>query len=803
MNKPATVQELKEQLAAARAALEKSEAGYSTRFELSPVGLYRSTLSGRFLDLNPAMAEMMGYDSAQEALADLTDLSRQLYVDPTRRQEFIDLLQNTGVVRHFEFQGKKKNGEIIWIHENASIRRHGCPEGHSIEGFAQDITARKQAEEALRQNESLLRSITANVPGALYQFTRTAPGAYKIPFVSQGAGKLLEWPDESLRDASILFQNVFSEDKGRLFDSIEQSAISMSPWKEDFRIYTRNGATKWIRGTSNPQAMPDGSISWFGFMLDITEQKLIEEALRESQEHLQAIFRVAPTGIGVVRNRVLIRVNQRVCDMTGYAEEELLGQSARMLYPAQEDFDYVGREKYRQIKEKGTGEVETRWLRKDGAVINVLMASTPLDPEDLTLGVTFTATDITERNTTQAKLLAANKALLEATARATELATQSQAANTAKSEFLANMSHEIRTPLNGVLGMLQLMEMTSLDEEQRSFVSTAINSATRLTRLLSDILDISRIESGKLVIYEAQFKIDALKDSVFELFAPTARQKNLELKFLLHENVPALLVGDEMRLRQILFNLVGNAIKFTDKGSISAEISVLPCSKAHECRLFLCVSDTGAGIPEEHLKDIFEPFVQVDGSYLRQHQGAGLGLSIVRRLTQMMGGSLAVDSAPGEGTVICLALPLRIPIGPEESIRDSSPLTNPPAGLRILLAEDDEVNLWSGRKMLEKLGHTVTAVTNGQEALEILDRQEFDLIFMDIQMPILDGVEATRAIRTRKGPQARIPIIAMTAYAMTGDREIFLQAGMNDYLAKPVSMEAMQQVIERTMNTRS
>ena len=670
MTTPPTVDEMEMRLAATLAALEKSETRYKDRFEHSPVGVYRSTLAGSFLELNSAMARMMGYDTAQDALHDLTDLSRQLYVNPEHRREFIALLRREGVVRHFEFQGRKKNGEIIWIHENARLTPCACPEGYVIDGFAQDITTRNQAETTLREN----------------------------------------------------------------------------------------------------------------------------------REHLHAIFRVAPTGIGVVKNRVLIRVNQRVCDMTGYAEEELLGRSARMLYPTQQDFDYVGREKYRQIKRKGTGEVETRWLRKDGTIIDVLMASTPLDPNDLSFGVTFTATDITERNTIQAKLREANKALLEATAQATGLAAQSQAANTAKSEFLANMSHEIRTPLNGVLGMLQLMEMTNLDEEQRSFVSTAINSATRLTRLLSDILDISRIESGKLVIYDAQFNINALRESVFELFAPTAQQKNLELSFLLDESVPTRLVGDEMRLRQILFNLVGNAIKFTEKGGITAEISVLPFSKANECRLFLCVSDTGAGIPEERLKDIFEPFVQVDGSYVRQHQGAGLGLSIVRRLTLMMGGSLSVDSAPGEGTVICLALPLRTPADAEESAPDSSPVRNTPPAMRVLLAEDDEVNLWSGRKMLEKLGHRVTAVTNGREALEILDRKEFDLIFMDIQMPVLDGVEATRAIRASAGAHAKIPIIAMTAYAMTGDREIFLQAGMNDYLAKPVGMENLEQAIERIMN---
>jgi PAS domain S-box-containing protein len=793
------IDELETRLANALDALEKSEARYNNRFEHSPVGVYRSTLSGKFLELNPAMAKMMGYESAHEALAALTDLSHQLYVDPTRRHEFIVLLRENGVVRHFEFEGKKKNGELIWIHENARLSPSDCPEKFFIDGFAQDITARKQAEETLLKNDALLRSMTCNVPGALYQFTRTAPQAYEIPFVSPGAGKLLEWPDDSLRDTSVLFQNVFPEDQGRLFASIEHSANSMSPWKEDFRIFTRSGSTKWIRGASNPQAMPDGSITWFGVMLDITEQKLIEEALQESQEHLQAIFRVAPTGIGVVRNRVLVRVNQRVCEMSGYTEEELLGRSARMLYPTQEDFDYVGREKYRQISEKGSGEVETRWLRKDGSIIDVLMASTPLDPGNLALGVTFTATDITERNSIQVKLRTANRDLLAATARATELAIQSQAANMAKSEFLANMSHEIRTPLNGVLGMLQLMETTTLDEEQRSFVSMAINSSTRLTRLLSDILDISRIESGKLVLYETEFKIDALKDSVLELFAPIARQKKLDLHFQLAENVPQRVVGDEMRLRQILFNLVGNAIKFTEHGRVGVEISALPCNSQKGCRLLLCVFDTGSGIPDDRLRDIFEPFVQVDGSYIRQHQGAGLGLSIVRRLTLLLEGNLAVDTDVGEGTAICLSLPLSIP-EPSESVHIQVP---PSASFsrRILLAEDDEVNLLTSLKMLQKLGHTVTAVINGQEALDALARQDFDLIFMDIQMPVLDGVEATRIIRKSRelGAKATIPIIAMTAYAMAGDRETFLQAGMTDYLAKPVSREALIQAIEKTI----
>ncbi|WP_051307184.1 PAS domain S-box protein [Desulfomicrobium escambiense] len=539
-----------------------------------------------------------------------------------------------------------------------------------------------------------------------------------------------------------------------------------------------------------------GGMAW-----DILSRAKSEEALRQSEEYLEAIFRVAPTGIGVVRNRVLTRVNERVCEMTGYREEELLGQSARVLYPSQEDFDFVGREKYRQIREKGTGELETRWQRKDGDVIDVLMASTPLDRNDLSVGVTFTALDITERKRIQAELIQANLDLAESTDRARDLAAQSEAASKAKSEFLANMSHEIRTPLNGVLGMLQLIETTDLDPEQRDYVRTAITSSTRLTRLLSDILDISRIESGKLVLSETDFEVQALKGSVLELFAPIARKKNLDLLFRLAPGVPRRLVGDETRLRQILFNLVGNAMKFTQRGAVSVEISPLLPRSASECRILLCVNDTGSGIPENRIRDIFEPFVQVDGSYVREHQGAGLGLSIVRRLVRMMRGDLALDSTLGEGTTICISLPLRVPQGRMPVAQDGQEAECPLPACRIILAEDDEVNLWAGLKILEKMGHSVTPAANGREVLDHLARQDFDLIFMDIQMPVMDGVETTRAIRQDEslGNKASIPIIAMTAYAMTGDREVFLAAGMNDYLAKPVRMEGILQVMARVL----
>jgi len=362
------------------------------------------------------------------------------------------------------------------------------------------------------------------------------------------------------------------------------------------------------------------------------------------------------------------------------------------------------------------------------------------------------------------------------------------------------MSHEIRTPLNGILGMLQLLKASSLEQSQKGYLLDAIKSTNRLTRLLGDILDLSRIEAGKLAIRESEFSVANLRDSLAELFATAAREKGVGLEFNLHEGLPPALIGDENRLLQILFNLAGNALKFTEKGAVRVEAAPLTLAEASRIRVLFIVSDTGIGISDEQLKDIFEPFVQAEGSFARRYQGAGLGLSIVRKLVLMMGGELAIDNSPG-GTAIYLSLPFALPKTRPGRIEPVAPVKPAAArnNLRVLFAEDDEVSLAAGKRMLEKFGHAVTAAVNGREALARLAEGDFDLILMDVQMPVMDGVATTRAIRDSEtlGGKSRIPIIAMTAYAMTGDREKFLAVGMDDYIAKPVDMEALAAIIAR------
>jgi signal transduction histidine kinase/ActR/RegA family two-component response regulator len=369
----------------------------------------------------------------------------------------------------------------------------------------------------------------------------------------------------------------------------------------------------------------------------------------------------------------------------------------------------------------------------------------------------------------------------------------SEAANRTKTEFLANMSHEIRTPLNGILGMLQLLQTTGLSDEQKDYTLAAMQSSNRLTRLLSDILDLSRVEIGKIAFQHEPFSPSQTLCQLVELFGPTAKQSGVELICSVDPNLPGTVLGDEARLHQILNNLVGNAFKFTTEGSITVEATPLPEAKPGYCRILFMVADTGIGIPDEKLDHLFEPFTQASEGFRRPYQGAGLGLSICKRLVTLMGGGIAVESKVGKGTTFYLTASFEIAEGIEPKAEETAVIDSGNAHLKVLLAEDDEVSIVMMKRLLEKAGCRVTVAGNGKQALKSLSGEEFDLVFMDVQMPVMDGVEATRAVRAGEAGEAArdLPIIALTAYAMSGDREKFLEAGMNGYLAKPVDADQL------------
>ena len=363
------------------------------------------------------------------------------------------------------------------------------------------------------------------------------------------------------------------------------------------------------------------------------------------------------------------------------------------------------------------------------------------------------------------------------------------------------MSHEIRTPLNGILGMLQLLQTTTTDAEQDEYIANAVKSSHRLTRLLSDILDLSQVEAGKLSIVETTFTLVSQKDAVIDTFSQLARSKGLSLDFHIDASMPLSVVGDEMRLRQILFNLVGNALKFTESGQVTVTATPLHVRDDGSLRALFAISDTGIGIPFHLLKTIFEPFNQAEGAYTRRFQGAGLGLAIVRRLVSLLGGALDIDSIEGEGTTAYLCLPLRQPDAALATQKHEADFSRGVCAVKVLLAEDDEDNLLFAIKMLEKMGCRTKFVKDGQSALHMLAEEHFDLILMDIQMPNMNGVEATKAIRCGASGESKknIPIVAMTAYAMPKEKDEFIDAGMNASISKPVEMQELRRVMLQTL----
>ena len=380
-----------------------------------------------------------------------------------------------------------------------------------------------------------------------------------------------------------------------------------------------------------------------------------------------------------------------------------------------------------------------------------------------------------------------------------------EAANRAKSEFLANMSHELRTPMNGVLGMLQLLMMEELKPGQQSYANNAFEAANRLLSLLNDILDFSRIEAGVLRFKQEPFQPTDILAATVGVFGHICSRKGLDLVIRADPGLPAALVGDEARIRQIVFNLVGNAVKFTRRGAIEIDAWHRSPHGHVPDWLYLAVADSGVGIPEAKLGSVFDRFSQADGSYARQFEGAGLGLAIVRRIVESLGGSLCIDTEAGAGTTVVLALPA--PVAPGEAVAgparsettENEPAEDEPAvPLRILLAEDELIGQLGARVMLERMGHSVVAVNDGRAAVQAALEQEFDCVLMDIQMPEMDGLEATRILRSTSlpGRTERLPVIAMTAYALSGDREKFLAAGMDEYIAKPFQQEDLRAVLQ-------
>jgi len=478
-------------------------------------------------------------------------------------------------------------------------------------------------------------------------------------------------------------------------------------------------------------------------------------------------------------------VNNVACRQFGYSRDEFLKMTP---FDLSDDYDFKNNsDLLTGLKTEGSAIYETVYETKDGARFPVEINALRLTIADENL-FTIIVRDITDRKNVMSELETAKE--------------KAFAASMAKSQFLANMSHEVRTPMNGVIGMLQLLQMTPLNDEQDEYVRTASISGESLLTIINDILDYARIESGKLKINPEPFEIKSVMDPLIASFKHSLNSKQVTLNYSIAPEVPQSFIADRARLRQILFNLIGNAQKFTDHGEISILIKKLEEVKGDRLRIEWTVSDTGIGIPADAGDELFEPFTRVEEDTSRKKRmGTGLGLSIVKQLVSQMGGTVSMKRNITEGTTFTfniLAEKCADNAVPKQRLNSIPLLTSPQHRLSTLIVEDEPINQQILKAILIKLGHKTVVASNGNSALELLATTNFDVVLMDLQMPDMDGLETTMKIRSLDQPELtrKIPIVALTAYAMAEDREKCMKAGMDYYLSKPVDVKALAKILK-------
>ncbi len=527
---------------------------------------------------------------------------------------------------------------------------------------------------------------------------------------------------------------------------------------------------------------------------DINVRKEAENRLKQTLKKLEAILENSLMGIAMTKGRHFSTINRRGAAIFGYEPDDFIGMNSETIF-AQAAFETFITQSRESLRVTGEYNAEQQFITRDGREVWCSMYGKAIDPENLDKGIIWAWDDTTD-----------NRQSLQELEKAREAA---ESANKAKSEFLAAMSHEIRTPMNAIVGMTDITLQTELSTEQRDYLDTVKDSAEHLLSIINDILELTKIEAHKLELDCMDFDLFRHLETTVKGLDVQARQKGLELKLEIGPDVPSCVKGDPVCLRQVLVNLVGNAIKFTHQGKIVVHAYASPEKAPDESRINgvrFQVCDTGIGIPKEFMESIFQSFNQTT----RQYGGTGLGLAICKNLIALMGGKIHLKSTVGRGSCfefdtwfepgIC---PLPLPSSAEAN-ESPSFRKNHSSGLHVLLAEDNEVNVMVASLRLEEMGHTFEVAHTGEEVLSLLSEKSFDLVLMDVEMPVMDGLQATRLIRSGgknndiKTPD--LPIVAMTAHALKEFRNKCLEAGMNAYVAKPVNFAELASIINRLTN---
>ncbi len=881
-----------------------------------------TNVDGDITYANDKLCEISGYSRAE-----LLGKNHRLINAGVQDQAFFANLWATiikGEVWHGEICNRAKDGRLYWVNATIVPLRDDAGQPTMYIAIRTEITQRKAMEVTIQAAEARLRHITNTVPGVVFQW-QVGPQSLKYTFLSDRIQEVRGVTREAaFADASVTTNQIIDEDRPRVLLGIRTAATQRTPWSDEYRVRLPDGALRWIRSEISPEAelAPDGSTVFTGIWQDVTLLKEADARLREVTENIPvAVFQYYVNKDGKFITSFFSKAIQTMC---GAPPESIVAESDALMQRVHpHDRKLVGHSMAQAYSEMGRWNIDFRLVHlQTGDTVWVHAESQPQRLENGNLVWNGYLTDITAAKRISVEL---NKAKDDA-----------EAANRAKSDFLANMSHEIRTPMNGVIGMTELLLDTKMDAEQQEYLGIVKSSSESLLRVINDILDFSKIEAGKLLIEHIPFHLGKAVSDTLKTLAMRAQEKGLELVCDIDADVPMAVLGDPGRVRQILINIIGNAIKFTTKGEVVLHISRMP-GATDGTLLDMAVRDTGIGIAPDKVGSIFEAFSQEDSSITRKYGGTGLGLTICARLAVALGGRVWVESEVGKGSVFhfetrveldtrpaevtpaladvrgrsilvvddnavnrrvlcsalehagayqfgvssgqealawltersftakpcdlvlldfqmpqmdgfevaqrigqlshCSQLPMLMlssagmkgdaararelgilgyltkPISRDELLMavgrvlghtadkatelvTRHSLREEQTSLKVLLVEDHVINQKLAVTLLTRWGHAVEVADNGQIALDILAQRQFDVILMDMMMPVMDGLEATRRIRQRETGH-RTPIVAMTANAMEGDRERCIAAGMDDYVSKPIKAPLLQQVLQK------
>lgn len=652
-----------------------------------------------------------------------------------------------------------------------------------LTGILVDVTERKQTEQALLESEEAYRTVVESLQEVVFRMDAEGRWVFLNAAWSQITGYGVH---ESIGK---VFLDFVHPDDRQVSSTIFQSLVDgrQERYTHDVRYLNKDGSSRWIAVAARLLVDMHGqAMGCIGTLNDITQRKVAEDTMRLHERALAS----SSNGIVIVDMRLpdqpIIYTNTSFEKMTGYAAAESLGRNCRFLQAAERDQPQLA-EIRQALHERRECRVTVRNYRKDGAPFwNELTLSPVKDAQGEVTHFIGIQSDITARKEVEEQLVQARHA--------------AEAANRAKSEFLANISHEIRTPMNGIIGMTELTLQTLLDAEQRDNLELVRRSADSLLTLINDLLDFSKIEAGRLELEKVPFRLDELVEEITRSLRLRVNA-GVCMKVHLEPGLDTPILGDRVRLGQVLINLLGNALKFTETGEVVLAVRAAS-QEEQQLTLHFSVRDTGIGISQDKVPHIFEAFTQADASTSRHYGGTGLGLAICARLVALMGGQIWVDSVAGKGSTFHFLARLgHLPVTDEQQAPVPH-LTGKPSlpgrPLHILVAEDNETNQRLIVRLLENMGHRARIVGNGTEAVAAAGAAQFDLILMDVQMPQMNGIEATEAIREwEKTTKRHTPIIALTAHAMDTYRQRCLAAGMDDFLTKPIRLEALTLALGR------